>query len=206
MRKWRAENRDKNKRNDLRCRVYRLARQKYGEEDSEEKQQFIQDEINRRLGRRMLLEQKNKEKQLENTFTTYDHTRKLYPILPAITTIKEHQPMDELPFYCAPLHKIELPSINMTNRRLSQSTEPSGYASKSQPNSPLSEHTSIDEDRRTSTCSNNSSFSNRSNKSPVLENILIDHHHVIGATKTIDNAILPPMQTRRNLICSQPPL
>jgi hypothetical protein len=96
MRKWRAENRDKNKRNDLRCRVYRLARQKFGEGNSIEKQQFIGDEINRRLGRRMLLEQQNNR-------------------------------LDELPFYCEPLHKIELPSIDMTSPR--SITEPSDYMS-----------------------------------------------------------------------------
>ncbi|KAI7896530.1 uncharacterized protein EV154DRAFT_394234, partial [Mucor mucedo] len=82
MRKWRAENRDKNKRNDLRCRVYRLGRQKFGEGDSQEKQQFIHEEINRRLGRRLLLEKRQEEC------------------------------LNELPFYSAPLHKIELPSIN----------------------------------------------------------------------------------------------
>lgn len=97
MRKWRAENRDKNKRNDLRCRVYRLSRQKFGEADSQEKQQFIHEEINRRLGRRMLLE------------------------------TRQEDPLNELPFYSAPLHKIELPSINM-NR----------YSS-AQPSSPVSE-------------------------------------------------------------------
>ncbi|CAO3682207.1 unnamed protein product [Umbelopsis vinacea] len=54
MRKWRAENRDKNKRNDLRCRVYRLARQRFGEADCLAKQAFIRDEITKRLGRRMI--------------------------------------------------------------------------------------------------------------------------------------------------------
>ncbi|KAI7904985.1 uncharacterized protein BX663DRAFT_416013, partial [Cokeromyces recurvatus] len=93
MRKWRAENRDKNKRNDLRCRVYRLARQKFGIEDSEEKQKFIHYEINRRLGRRLLLEQKNNIQQQQEEMN------------------KKKDRLDELPFYCAPLHKIELPSI-----------------------------------------------------------------------------------------------
>lgn len=197
MRKWRAENRDKNKRNDLRCRVYRLARQKFGEEDSQEKQQFIEDEINRRLGRRMLLEQKNKEKS-----TT--ETKKIYSILPATTTTP--QKLNELPFYCAPLHKIELPSINMVNRRASQSTEPSGYANKSQPNSPLSDHTLIDDDRRQSLCSVNSSFSNYSNKSPVLENILIDHPAAYPTATScsglIDHTILPPIITAHDHIVS----
>ncbi|SAM09146.1 hypothetical protein [Absidia glauca] len=53
MRKWRAENREKNRQNDLRCRVYRLARQKFGDQDSVEKHTFIRDEIIRRLGRRI---------------------------------------------------------------------------------------------------------------------------------------------------------
>ncbi|KAG0175536.1 hypothetical protein DFQ28_008883 [Apophysomyces sp. BC1034] len=50
MRKWRAENKDKNKKNDLRCRVYRLARQKFGDQDSPQKQAYIRYEIDRRLG------------------------------------------------------------------------------------------------------------------------------------------------------------
>jgi hypothetical protein len=54
MRKWRAENRDKNKKNDLRCRVYRLARQRFGDADCIAKQSFIREEIAKRLGRRMI--------------------------------------------------------------------------------------------------------------------------------------------------------
>ncbi|GAN09946.1 hypothetical protein MAM1_0306c09479 [Mucor ambiguus] len=182
MRKWRAENRDKNKRNDLRCRVYRLARQKFGEGDSEEKQQFINEEINRRLGRRMLLEQKNKENAASNTATaTSDALSSANPNTLCIRVKNEFnsdssstrtlsitppQPetLNELPFYCAPLHKIELPSINMNNRRPSQSTEPSGYINKSQPPSPMSDTTKHESDanRRLSGCSMNSSSSNRS--------------------------------------------
>ncbi|KAI9013399.1 hypothetical protein CLU79DRAFT_769161 [Phycomyces nitens] len=67
MRKWRAENREKNRQNDLRCRVYRLARQKFGEHDSPEKQSFVRDEITRRLGRRMLIEQKE-SRQTDDEF------------------------------------------------------------------------------------------------------------------------------------------
>lgn len=107
MRKWRAENRDKNKRNDLRCRVYRLARQKFGEQDSVEKQQFIEQEINTRLGKRLLNEQKNES-------------------------------LNELPFYSAPLQKIELPSL----------TE---YHMKSQPTSPTTTTTTENSNRRNST-------------------------------------------------------
>ncbi|EPB89069.1 hypothetical protein HMPREF1544_04060 [Mucor circinelloides 1006PhL] len=179
MRKWRAENRDKNKRNDLRCRVYRLARQKFGEGDSEEKQQFINEEINRRLGRRMLLEQKNKENAVSAATTTSDATSNTNTFCikvkdefnsnthgnrsPSITP-PQSETLNELPFYCAPLHKIELPSINMNNRRPSQSTEPSGYINKSQPPSPMSDTTRHEDDasRRLSGCSINSSSSNRS--------------------------------------------
>jgi hypothetical protein len=141
MRKWRAENKDKNKRNDLRCRVYRLARQKYGEDDSEEKQQFIENEIKRRLSRRMLLEQQKKST------------------------------LNELPFYCAPRHKIELPSIN--NRRPSQSnTEPSSYSNKSQSLSPMSD------ERRLSGSSDHSIGSNNNEGQRFFEN---------------NNMALPPM-------------
>ncbi|KAJ1984198.1 hypothetical protein H4R34_000804 [Dimargaris verticillata] len=52
MRRWRAENVEKNRENDMRCRVYRLARQHFGQEDSEEKRQWIQNEITRRTERR----------------------------------------------------------------------------------------------------------------------------------------------------------
>ncbi|KAG1466938.1 hypothetical protein G6F56_004598 [Rhizopus delemar] len=56
MRKWRSENREKNRQNDLRCRVYRLARQKFGENDSIEKQSFVREEIAKRLDRRLTSE------------------------------------------------------------------------------------------------------------------------------------------------------
>ncbi|ORX50833.1 hypothetical protein DM01DRAFT_319551 [Hesseltinella vesiculosa] len=95
MRKWRAENREKNRQNDLRCRVYRLARQKYGEQDSEEKQTFIREEIARRLGRR-------------------NGIKKEPPTIVKPTTKQNHtSPWKiELPFYNFPLQKIELPSID----------------------------------------------------------------------------------------------
>ncbi|KAI8638720.1 hypothetical protein BD408DRAFT_393526 [Parasitella parasitica] len=170
MRKWRAENRDKNKKNDLRCRVYRLARQKFGEDESEEKQQFITEEINRRLGRRMLLEQKNKENatstdstcriKLKEEFNNETHMP--FGRYPSISP-PQQETLNELPFYCAPLHKIELPSINMDNRQPSQSTEPLGYINKSQPPSPLSDNTKPEDgDRRLSECSMHSFTSNRS--------------------------------------------
>jgi hypothetical protein len=88
MRKWRAENREKNRQNDLRCRVYRLARQKYGEQDSVAKQAFVREEIARRLGRRLIVERRD------------------WP----------SKNMVELPFYSAPQQKIELPSIDQFTR------------------------------------------------------------------------------------------
>lgn len=164
MRKWRAENREKNKRNDLRCRVYRLARQKFGEEDSEEKQRFVEEEIDKRLGRRLVLEQKKKT-------------------LPSIR-IDHEKNINELPFYCAPLQKIELPSLDLSNRRKSQSTEPAGYANKSQSSSPISDTSPFTaDDRRQSFCSVNSSVSNYSTNSPIS-----------SPSDTFNNTILPPMQ------------
>ncbi|KAJ1658344.1 hypothetical protein IWQ61_002394 [Dispira simplex] len=56
MRRWRAENAEKNRNNDMRCRVYRLARQRFGLEDTPERQEWIQKEINRRIERRRLRE------------------------------------------------------------------------------------------------------------------------------------------------------
>lgn len=92
MRKWRSKNKEKNKTNDVRCRVYRLARQKYGKQDSEEKQKFIEEEINKRLERK-------------------------------------DAKLDELPFYSAPLQKIELPSLkdlpHQKRTRKSKNTTPS---------------------------------------------------------------------------------
>ncbi|KAI9263426.1 hypothetical protein BDA99DRAFT_438239 [Phascolomyces articulosus] len=96
MRKWRAENREKNRQNDLRCRVYRLARQKFGEHDSPEKQQFVRDEITRRLGRRMMMEQK-----LDKHHHHHHHHH------------QEPNDLVELPFYSGSQRKIELPSIDV---------------------------------------------------------------------------------------------
>ncbi|KAI9282572.1 hypothetical protein BY458DRAFT_531028 [Sporodiniella umbellata] len=87
MRKWRAENREKNRQNDLRCRVYRLARQKFGDLDSPEKQNFVREEISRRLGRRLILERNSGSIDLI-----------------------------ELPFYSGLQQKIELPSIRPTSQ------------------------------------------------------------------------------------------
>ncbi|CAO3655889.1 unnamed protein product [Mucor hiemalis] len=150
MRKWRAENRDKNKRNDLRCRVYRLARQKFGEEESDEKQQFINDEITRRLGRRMLLEEQQQKEEKEET-------------------------LNELPFYCAPLHKIELPSIHINN--ITEPLPPEDRRSSS--HSVHSHHTN--------TTSNN-------NSPPIIDMLHTNNNN--------NNNSLPPMQS---FLTSLPP-
>ncbi|SAM08501.1 hypothetical protein [Absidia glauca] len=74
MRKWRAENREKNRQNDLRCRVYRLARQKFGDKDSVEKQTFIQDEIIRRLGRRTNAKSKSTASSSASSPSSYSNS------------------------------------------------------------------------------------------------------------------------------------
>lgn len=120
MRKWRAENREKNRQNDLRCRVYRLARQKFGEQDSLEKQQFVRDEIARRLGRRNMIERAKFQMRRDDD----DDNETAAPATPATTPPAEsHETKSyygfsrracdlvELPFYSAPQQKIELPSI-----------------------------------------------------------------------------------------------
>ncbi|KAI9260910.1 hypothetical protein EDC94DRAFT_519958 [Helicostylum pulchrum] len=114
MRKWRAENREKNRQNDLRCRVYRLARQKYGEHDSSEKQGFVREEIARRLGRRMMMER------------------------------REANGCDlvELPFFSVPQQKIELPSIERFTRTNSWSSSPPDFSSGSASSSPVLPHLS----------------------------------------------------------------
>ncbi|KAI8993462.1 hypothetical protein BDB01DRAFT_847340 [Pilobolus umbonatus] len=215
MRKWRAENRDKNKRNDLRCRVYRLARQKFGEEESMEKQQFIDDEINRRLGRRMLLEKKSMSTDTEidhmrediyksnsndsnHTVTIKNEPDTIYSPVPALT---------ELPFYSAPLHKIELPSIDIVRRPSHiNTTEPSIYCSRSQPCSPKSDLSGCPwqmMDRRLSNCSSCHSSSNSpiSTYSLVKDAMLADNHsmkdggNIIMLPHSYDSVILPPMHS-----------
>lgn len=131
MRKWRAENRDKNKRNDLRCRVYRLARQKYGEQNSEEKQLFIEAEVKRRLNRRMLLEQ-SKTKKASKPKSTLDKDELDEVEYSNSSSSSTPETRNELPFYCAPHDKIELPSIDLQNQRSSlRNTEPSSHSKKS---------------------------------------------------------------------------
>ncbi|KAJ2752849.1 hypothetical protein GGI19_003551 [Coemansia pectinata] len=56
MRRWRTENAEKNRLNDLRCRVYRQARIRFGKDPTPEREAWIQSEIFRRLERRRLRE------------------------------------------------------------------------------------------------------------------------------------------------------
>ncbi|KAJ2786682.1 hypothetical protein GGI15_001310 [Coemansia interrupta] len=56
MRRWRSENAEKNRLNDLRCRVYRQARIRFGKDPTPEREAWIQSEIFRRLERRRLRE------------------------------------------------------------------------------------------------------------------------------------------------------
>ena len=176
MRKWRAENREKNRQNDLRCRVYRLARQKFGEHDSVEKQQFVRDEIARRLGRRMMLEQRAETPDTGSTnhhhaTATSCQEQHYYPqqlVLPRrgrrMHHYHHHQHASDLPFYSAPQQKIELPSIDLHR--------PSFYRASSSldsPTSPTMPHLSPSwrSERRVSSASTASSIaSNDSYKAP----------------------------------------
>lgn len=176
MRKWRAENREKNRQNDLRCRVYRLARQKFGEHDSVEKQQFVRDEIARRLGRRMMLEQRAETPDAASTTSTNSHAiacqeqQHYQPqlVLPRrgrrMHHYHHHEQASDLPFYSAPQQKIELPSIDLHR--------PSFYRASSSldsPTSPTMPHLSPSwrSERRVSSTSTASSIaSNDSYKAP----------------------------------------
>jgi hypothetical protein len=132
MRKWRAENREKNRQNDLRCRVYRLARQKYGENDSSEKQGYVREEIARRLGRRIMMERRESSsssvsstcswnspppRMMSPPTTVHFNAPPSTPLLiaaaaEATNLLSPLSDLVELPFYSAPQQKIELPSLN----------------------------------------------------------------------------------------------
>ncbi|KAJ1676505.1 hypothetical protein EV182_008062, partial [Spiromyces aspiralis] len=56
MRRWRKENVEKNKLNDLRCRVYRQARNRFGKDPTPEREAWIQSEIFRRMEKRRMRE------------------------------------------------------------------------------------------------------------------------------------------------------
>ncbi|KAI8342460.1 hypothetical protein BC941DRAFT_492637 [Chlamydoabsidia padenii] len=134
MRKWRAENREKNRQNDLRCRVYRLARQKFGDQDSVEKHTFIRDEIIRRLGRRINHAKSNPaptspiptHQRCRHSFVSITQDQEMKDELDEEEEEDEIDDDDdddeedqenrvwksELPFYNLPHQKIELPSID----------------------------------------------------------------------------------------------
>ncbi|KAI9030715.1 hypothetical protein CLU79DRAFT_731187 [Phycomyces nitens] len=153
MRKWRAENRDKNKRNDLRCRVYRLARQRFGDDDSVDKQAFIREEIARRLGKR----------SMSDIYAS--SARSPEPIQPKSTSCQAT--WIGLPFYNAPHHKIELPLLDIPTRRIDYDWNP--YLS-----TPVS--------RRTSSSSSSSSSSTSSSCSSVSSLSSLDNHKDTLAT------------------------
>ncbi|CEP12532.1 hypothetical protein [Parasitella parasitica] len=158
MRKWRAENREKNRQNDLRCRVYRLARQKYGDHDSADKQAFVREEIARRLGRRMMMERRESNGwvpplrmrdslRLMSPAIQYSSLAPSSPTSPS-SIASSTSDIIELPFYSAPQQKIELPSIDRFTRTNSWSSSPPAFSSAS--SSPVLPHLSPSLQRRTS--------------------------------------------------------
>ncbi|KAG2213835.1 hypothetical protein INT47_001104 [Mucor saturninus] len=168
MRKWRAENREKNRQNDLRCRVYRLARQKYGENDSSEKQGFVREEIARRLGRRMMMERReangwtppmrmrNGIRMMSPVHFTSPPSS---PLLSSQALLSPLSDLVQLPFYSAPQQKIELPSIDSFTRTNSWSSSPPDFSSSSNTSSPILPHLSPTLQRRTSSSSISSASS-----------------------------------------------
>ena len=164
MRKWRAENREKNRQNDLRCRVYRLARQKYGEHDSTDKQAFVREEIARRLGRRMMMERRESNGwapplRMRDSLRLMSPVIQYLPISPSSSssptspssTASSTSDIIELPFYSAPQQKIELPSIDTFTPSNSWSSSPPDFSSAS--SSPVLPHLSPSLQRRTSSSS-----------------------------------------------------
>lgn len=166
MRKWRAENREKNRQNDLRCRVYRLARQKYGENDSSEKQGFVREEIARRLGRRMMMERREANgwtppMRMRNGIRMMSPVHFTSPPSTPLLTTTLLSPLNdlvELPFYSVPQQKIELPSIDKFTRTNSWSSSPPDFSS-STTSSPILPHLSPTLQRRTSSSSISSASS-----------------------------------------------
>ncbi|KAG1105458.1 hypothetical protein G6F42_016961 [Rhizopus arrhizus] len=164
MRKWRAENREKNRQNDLRCRVYRLARQKYGDHDSADKQAFVREEIARRLGRRMMMERRESNGNWAPPLGMRDSLRLMSPVIhysssplsptSPSSTASSTSDIIELPFYSAPQQKIELPSIDRFTRTNSWSSSPPDFSSAS--SSPVLPHLSPSLQRRTSSSSTSS--------------------------------------------------
>ncbi|KAJ1967122.1 hypothetical protein H4R35_006802 [Dimargaris xerosporica] len=77
--RWRMKNLQRNKDNDLRCRVNKRAVTLYGVEDSEAKSQWIEEEFERRRSRRMIKERMEDEKagvtRSDTNRTPYDAMR-----------------------------------------------------------------------------------------------------------------------------------
>lgn len=185
MRKWRAENREKNRQNDLRCRVYRLARQKYGDSDSIEKQGFVREEIARRLGRRMMMERRETNgwtppMKMRNGIRlmspVHFSTPPSTPLMSSSSSTENNtatmllSPLSdlvELPFYSVPQQKIELPSIDKFTRTNSWSSSPPDFSPSSVTSSPILPHLSPtlgNSQRRTSSSSISSASSITSDK------------------------------------------
>lgn len=177
MRKWRAENREKNRQNDLRCRVYRLARQKYGENDSSEKQGFVREEIARRLGRRMMMERREANgwtppMRMRNGIRMMSPVHFTSPPSSPLLSTALLSPLlndlVELPFYSVPQQKIELPSIDKFTRTNSWSSSPPDFTSTT--SSPVLPHLSPTlQQRRTSSSSISSACSISSQKNIVIK-------------------------------------
>ncbi|KAG0196890.1 hypothetical protein BGX28_009639 [Mortierella sp. GBA30] len=64
MRTWRSKNPEKNRFNDMRCRVYKLARAKFGDYYSQAKEDFVVAEIDRR--KKMMLMRNNRRAEWAN--------------------------------------------------------------------------------------------------------------------------------------------
>ncbi|CAO3576816.1 unnamed protein product [Absidia cylindrospora] len=111
MRKWRAANRDKNKRNDLRCRVYRLARMKFQDDECIEKELFIKEQISRRLGRQRLLMEDKEERRYSTSSASSSSSSSCTSSLPSSPSNNDFYYQSSLPFYNPPYHQIVLPSL-----------------------------------------------------------------------------------------------
>ncbi|CAO3576432.1 unnamed protein product [Absidia cylindrospora] len=127
MRKWRAANRDKNKRNDLRCRVYKLAREKFQDDECIEKELFIKEQITKRLGRqtrekkRYWFSSPTSSPASFSSFSSpspsplhYDHAYydALPIVLPSLTSIKELGK-----HHSSVIPKIHLPPLQSAEQR-----------------------------------------------------------------------------------------
>ncbi|KAI8992587.1 hypothetical protein BDB01DRAFT_441228 [Pilobolus umbonatus] len=204
MRKWRAENREKNRQNDLRCRVYRLARQKFGEDDSIEKQGFVREEISRRLGRRMMIERRENDNWTPPN-KMRSGIRLMSPIQMMLTPpastpttpsmiLSPLSDLVELPFYSAPQQKIELPSIDSFSRTSSWSSSSGEYSSNS--SSPMLPNLSptLHSQRRTSSSSISSITSDR-HQSKIERRRSLSASNSTETEEQDELCVLPSMHT-----------